>query len=130
MRRSEEVERLGKEKEIWNKEKDLSKEEEVTSWTKTIEALEKIYKGFYSYKDFKLGKFKPEPVWTCEGNYKDEDKAACKKDVMRILKQCKKEDVLINSPAVASLIHNNRLNKKIASERVTNLDNTTNNVDY
>jgi hypothetical protein len=130
MRRSEELERLGKEKEIWNKENRLNNEEQVRSWTSTIEALEKIYKGFYSYKDYRSGKFKPEPVWTCEGNYKDEDKAVCKKEVMRILKLCKKEDVLINSPAVASLIYNNRLNKKIASERVTNLDNTTNNVDY
>jgi hypothetical protein len=112
VRRSEEVERLGKEKEKWNKEKDLSKEEYVTSWTRTIEALEKIYKGFYSYKDFKLGKFKPEPVWTCDDSYKDEDKTACKKDVMRILNLCKKEDVLINRPAVANLIYVNRLNKR------------------
>jgi hypothetical protein len=46
VRRSEELERLAKEKGIWNKEKDLSKEEEVRSWMSTIEVLEKIYKGF------------------------------------------------------------------------------------
>jgi hypothetical protein len=77
-----------------------------------------------------MGKFKPEPVWTCEGKYNDEDKAACKNEVIKILKQCKKEHILINRPAVANLIYNNRLNKKIASKRVTILDNTTNNVDY
>jgi nitrogen regulatory protein PII-like uncharacterized protein len=128
MRRSEELERLAKEKEGWNKEGRLGEEEQVASWTKTIEALEKIYKGFYCYKDYRSGKFKPELVWTCKGSYKDEDKAACKNEVIKILKQCKKEDVLINRPAVANLIYNNRLRKKIASERVTILDNTTNNV--
>jgi hypothetical protein len=64
----------------------LSKEEEVKSWTRTIEALEKIYKGFYSYKDYRSGKFKPEPVWRREGDYKDEDKAAYKNEVIKILK--------------------------------------------
>jgi hypothetical protein len=63
MRRSEELKRLEKEGEIWNKESRLSKEEQVVSWTPTIEVLEKIYKDFYSYKDFRLGKFKPKPVW-------------------------------------------------------------------
>jgi hypothetical protein len=113
MRRSEEAERLAKQKEGWTKEDRLSKEEEVASWIRTIEALEKIYKGFYSYKDFRMGKFKPEPVWRCEGNYKDEDKAACKNEVIKILKQCKKEDVLINNPAIANLIYNNRRRKTV-----------------
>jgi hypothetical protein len=53
-------------------------------------------------------------VWTCEGNYKDEDKVACKKEVIKILKLCKKEDVLINNPAVANLIYVNRLRKREA----------------
>jgi hypothetical protein len=59
-----------------------------------------------------MGKFKPEPVWRREGDYKDEDKAVCKNEVIRILKQCKKEDILINRPAVANLIYVNRLNKR------------------
>jgi hypothetical protein len=112
MRRSEELERLAKRKELWNKENRLSKEEQVASWIRTIEALEKIYKGFYSYKDYRMGKFKPELVWRCEGDYKDEDKAVCKNEVIKILKLCKKEDVLINRPAVANLIYVNRLNKR------------------
>ncbi|MDR2351117.1 MAG: hypothetical protein LBD56_00315 [Endomicrobium sp.] len=120
MRRSEELERLAKEKEKWNKEKDLSKEEEVISWMKTIEALEKVYKGFYSYKDCRSGKFKPSSVWKCDGSYKDEDKMACKKDVMRILNLCKKEDVLINRPAIANLIYVNRLNKRIFEPKTKN----------
>jgi hypothetical protein len=111
MRRSDEVERLEKEKEIWNKEDRLSKEEYVASWTFTIETLERIYKGFYSYKDYRLGKFNPEPVWTSVVNYKDEDKVACKNEVIKILKLCKKEYVLINNPAVVHLIYVNRLNK-------------------
>jgi hypothetical protein len=112
MRRGEEAERLAKEKEIWNKEDRLSKEEEVASWTRAIEALEKIYKGFYSYKDYRMGKFKPELVWRCEGKYNDEDKAAYKNEVIKILKQYKKEYILINSPAIANLIYVNRLNKR------------------
>jgi hypothetical protein len=76
MIRNEEAKRLAKEKEIWNKENRLSKEEEIKSWTPTIEVLEKIYKHFYSYKDFRLGKFNPSAVWLCQGNYNDEDKAA------------------------------------------------------
>jgi hypothetical protein len=112
MRRSEELERVAKEDEGWAKEEELSKEEEVASWTRTIEALEKIYKGFYSYKDYRLGKFKSEPLWTCEGKYKDEDKAACKNEVIKILKQCKKEDILINRPSIANLIYVNRLRKR------------------
>jgi hypothetical protein len=47
MRRNEENERLAKQEEIWNKENRLTKEEQVRSWTNTIEALEKIYKHFY-----------------------------------------------------------------------------------
>ena len=117
MKRNEEAERLEKHKERWNKEQSLTKEEEALSWTKTIETLEKAYKDFYSYKDFPNRKFNPKPVWRCEGNYTDEDKATCKKEVMRILNLCKKEYVLINSPAIANLIFVNRLNerKKIMS---------------
>jgi hypothetical protein len=102
MKRNEEAERLAKQKERRNKEQSLTKEEEVLSWTHTIETLEKVYKDFYSYKDFRLGKFKPKPVWLCNGNYKDEDKATCKKEVMRILNFCNKEHILINSPAIVS----------------------------
>jgi hypothetical protein len=80
VRRSEGFERLEGEK--WNKEKDLSKEEEVRSWTSTIEALEKLYEGFYCYRGYKLWKFKPNPVWVCEGKYKGEDKVACKREVI------------------------------------------------
>jgi hypothetical protein len=112
MIRNEEAKRLAKEKEIWNKEDRLSKEEEVASWIRTIEAIEKIYKGFYSYKDFRMGKFKPSPVWECKGSYKDEDKKDCKNEVIKILKQCKKEDVLINRPAIANLMYVNRLRKR------------------
>jgi hypothetical protein len=104
-RRREEIERLEKEKEIWNKENRLSKEEEIKSWTPTIEVLEKIYKHFYSYKDFRLGKFNPSAVRLCQGDYNDEDKAACKKEVMRILKMCKKEGIFINNSAIANLIY-------------------------
>jgi hypothetical protein len=114
MKRNEEVERLAKQKEIWNKEQSLTKEEEVLSWTNTIESLEKIYKHFYSYKDYRLGKFKPKPVWLCEGEYKNEDKEKSKKEVIGILKLCKKEHILINSPAIVNLIYANRLNKREA----------------
>jgi hypothetical protein len=79
---NEEAERLEKQKERWNKERSLSKEEEALSWTPTIESLEKVYKDFYSYKDFPKGKFNPNPVWLCEENYTDEDKATCKKEVI------------------------------------------------
>jgi CRISPR/Cas system CSM-associated protein Csm2 small subunit len=68
MRRNEEVERLRKEKARHNKEDSLSKEEEIASWTKTVEVLEKIYRDFYSYKDYRSGKFKPSPAWECEGD--------------------------------------------------------------
>jgi hypothetical protein len=112
MRRNEEAERLVKQEDIWNKENRLTKEEQVTSWTTTVEALEKIYKHFYSYKDSRLGKFKPKPVWLCEGEYKDEDKEKSKKEVVGILKLCKKEHILINSPAIANLMYVNRLNKR------------------
>jgi hypothetical protein len=64
-----------------------------------------------------LGKFKPKPVWLCEGEYKNEDKEKSKKEVVRILKLCKKEHVLINSPAIANLIYVNRLNKREAMEK-------------
>jgi hypothetical protein len=37
---------------------------------------------------------------------------------MRILKLCKKEHVLINSPAIANLIYVNRLNKRETMESV------------
>ena len=47
MKRNEEAERLIKQKERRDKEKLLGKEEEVLSWTSTIEALEKAYKHFY-----------------------------------------------------------------------------------
>jgi hypothetical protein len=113
MRRNEELKRIEKEKEIWNKEKDLSKEEYIVSWTRTIDVLEKANNAFGSKKAGQC------LVWTCEGNYKDEDKVACKKEVIKILKLCKKEDVLINNPTVAHLIYNNRLGKKVALERVT-----------
>jgi hypothetical protein len=100
----------------------LTKEEEVLSWTSTIETLEKVYKDFYSYKDFPKGKFNPNPVWLYEGNYKNEDKATCKKEVMRILNLCKKEYILINSPAIANLIYNNRLSeRKVKKENMVTL---------
>jgi hypothetical protein len=114
MRRNEEAERLVKQEEIWTKENRLAKEEQVASWTTTIEALEKIYKHFYSYRDFPKGKFNPKPVWLCEGEYKNEDKEKSKKEVVGILKLCKKEHILINSPAIANLIYVNRLNKREA----------------
>jgi hypothetical protein len=91
MRRNEEDERLVKQEEIWDKENRLTKEEQVRSWTNTIEVLEKIYKHFYSYRDYRLGKFKPKPVWLCEGEYKREDKEKSKKEVVGILKLCKKD---------------------------------------
>jgi hypothetical protein len=106
MIRNEELKRLAKEKEIWNKEKDLSKEEYVASWTRTIDVLEK------ANKDFSSKKARQCLLWTCEGNYKDEDKVACKKEAIKILKLCKKEDILINNPAVANLIYVNRLRKR------------------
>jgi hypothetical protein len=118
MKRNEEAERLEKQKERWNKERSLSKEEEVLSWTHIIEALEKVYKHFYSYKDFPKGKFNPKPVWLCKGNYTDEDNATCKEEVMRILNLCKKEYILINSPAIASLIYVNRLNEREAGKGI------------
>jgi hypothetical protein len=117
MKRNEGTERLAKQKERRNKEHSLTKEEEVLSWTSTIETLEKVYKDFYSYKDFRMGKFKPNPVWLCEGNYKDEDKSTYKKEVIRILNLCKKEYILINSPAIATLIYINRLNEREARKR-------------
>jgi hypothetical protein len=117
MRRNEEGERLVKQEEIWDKENRLTKEEQVRSWTMTIEALEKIYKHFYSYRDYRLGKFKPKPVWICEWEYKDEDKEKSKQEVVRVLNLCKKEHLLINSPAIASLIYVNRLNKREAMEK-------------
>ena len=124
MKRNEEAERLAKQKERWNKEQSLTKEEEFLSWTSTIEALEKAYMDFYSYKDFPKGKFNPKPVWTCEKDYRDEEKRDCKKEVIKILKLCKKEDVLINSPAIANLIFVNRLNeKRAAKKRVEFRDN-------
>jgi hypothetical protein len=124
MIRNEEAERLAKEKELWNKENRLSKEEKVASWIRTIKALEKIYKGFYSYKDFRMGKFKPEPVWACKESYKDEDKKDSKNEVIKILKLCKKEDVLINSPAVASLICVNRLRTRKATKKDDVMEDT------
>jgi hypothetical protein len=47
MRRNEEAERLVKQEEIWTKENRLAKEEQIASWTTTIEVLEKLYKHFY-----------------------------------------------------------------------------------
>jgi hypothetical protein len=52
MKRNEEAERLAKQKERWNKEQSLTKEEEVLSWTHTIETLEKVYKDFYYFLIF------------------------------------------------------------------------------
>lgn len=118
MKRNEEAERLAKQKERWNKEQSLTKEEDISSWTQTIEILEKVYKKFYFYKDFPKEKFNPNPVWLCEGNYTDEDKASCKKEVIRILNLCKKEYVLINSPAIANLIYVNRLNEREARKGI------------
>jgi hypothetical protein len=112
MRRNEEAERLVKQEDVWNKENRLTKEEQVASWATTVEALEKIYKHFYSYKDYRLGKFKPKPVWLCEGEHKDEDKEKSKKEVVGILKLCKKEHILINNPAIANLMYVNRLIKR------------------
>jgi hypothetical protein len=71
-----------------------------------------------------LGKFKPEPVWTSVVNYKDEDKVACKNEVIKILKLCKKEDVLINSPAVANLMYINRLRKREATNKDDVIEDT------
>jgi hypothetical protein len=71
-----------------------------------------------------VGTFKPESVWTCEGDYKNEDKAVCKNEVIKILKQCKKEDVFINSPAVANLIYNNRLRKRGTTKEDSVMEDT------
>jgi hypothetical protein len=115
--RNEEAERLRRQKERWNKEQSLTKEEEVLSWTSTIETLEKIYKDFYSYKDFMSGKFKPKPIWTCEGNYSEEDKEYCKKEVIEIFKLCKKEYILRAKPAVVNAIYDNRLKRKLGRKK-------------
>jgi hypothetical protein len=69
-----------------------------------------------------LGKFRPKPVWLCEGEYKNEDKEKSKKEVVGILKLCKKEHILINSPAIANLIYVNRLNKRETMEMRTKVE--------
>jgi hypothetical protein len=114
---NEEAERLRRQKERWDKEECSTREEQISSWTQTIETLEKIDKAWNSSRDFPKGKFKPKPIWTCEGNYSEEDKEYCKKEVIEILKLCKKEYILIDKPAVANSIYVNRLNKRDATRK-------------
>jgi inactivated superfamily I helicase len=94
----------------WSKEDNLGKEEEAATWTKTIELLEKVYKDFGSKKDKKA-------VWECKGDYREEDKTLCKKEVIQILKLCKKEYVIVDKPSVANAIYVNRLNKREATRK-------------